>query len=266
MKHRLCLLSAAFVVFAPLSALDSMILNGTKVKTGTYLEVVKILTGSSQCTATIVGPSTIITAAHCAATGETSHFDYKGRSYKAKITRIDGYPAKDLDVAVGVTSDKIVDAVPMTIGGAATKGLAVSMLGYGCTEIPDDQKDPIPGTPDEGDDDGGWPWPWPWTSTAGTTDELMRGETSVSGFDNYDMVLTKIGGGAVCFGDSGGPSIVETKGSTLILGINSKGNIKDVSLGFRLDIAESQAFLKKFAKDQGVDICGINKTCTKTTP
>lgn len=250
MKYRLCLLSAAFVVFFQIEASSTWVVNGTKVKAGKFDEVVRIFGESGACTASIVGPRTIVTAAHCGKTGEIAEFEFKGRSYEAVLTRSPAYLTHDLDLGVGLLSKDIVDANPMTIGGDAKLGLAVSVLGYGCTETPEE--------PEEEDDDSPFPWSW-------DLRPLQRGESIIASFRHADMVLKQPGGSALCYGDSGGPMILESKSGVVILGINSKGNLKDISYGLRLDLPESKKFLMKIGKDHGVEICGINKLC-KSAP
>ncbi len=206
------------------------LINGTPVTPGTWKEVVRITSNGSGCTATIVGPRVIITAAHCATNGAIARFTYDGKSYQATIRRSPLYPGRDHDIAVGVVNEDIVGAAPMRIGGAAEVRQEITLLGYGCTR-----------PPGNGGNDG----------------VLRIGKSAIVGFSGFDMVSRSPGGAALCFGDSGGPAFLMGGGGTVLLGINSKGNIQDTNYNARLDRKESTDFLKTFS----ATICGINSEC-----
>jgi hypothetical protein len=228
-------------VHATAASIIPTLIGGDPVEDGTWREVVYISSGGGRCTATIVGPRVLITAAHCASNNSTVTFTLDGKKYSARITRSSLYPGRDHDIALGLITEEVKDVVPKTIGGQATKGLEITLLGYGCTRS-----------------NGG--------RGAGGNDGILRiGTAVVSGFSGFDMVSTS--GAALCFGDSGGPAFIAENGeeNAVLLGINSKGDIATTNYNTRLDTADSQSFLKKFASNNGVDICGVNKEC-KTTP
>lgn len=214
----------------------SRLINGKPVEPGTYKDVVRIRSNGSGCTATLVGPRVIITAAHCAATGATATFTVNGTEYSARITRAPLYDqGKDHDVALGLLPSAVTGIDPATVGGKAATGVALTLLGYGCIN---------PG--------GG-----------GGNDGILRiGESVITGFSNYDMVSKKPGGAALCFGDSGGPAFVWESGKRLLVGINSKGNIQDTNYNANLDRSESKTFLQNWAQQNNVEICGVNKDCS----
>ena len=231
----LLILFTFFSLFSSSAPAGSRLINGTPVKAGTFPQVVRINTNGSGCTATLVGRNVLITAAHCAKTNDVSNFKLAGKSYQARITRSALYPGKDHDVSLGVLTENIPsDINPISVGGVAEKGTALTILGYGCTQ---------PG------------------GTGGNDGVLRIGPSVITGFSNYDFVSKKAGGGALCYGDSGGPAMTENMGRLVILGINSKGNIKDTNYNTRLDSAESQAFLTKMADEKNLEICGINAYC-----
>lgn len=214
---------------------ETRLINGTPVKPGTFPQVVRINTNGSGCTATLIGRNVLVTAAHCAKTNDISKFTIAGKAYQARITRSSLYPGKDHDVSLGVLTENIPsDIQPVSVGGTAEKGTALTILGYGCTQ---------PG------------------GTGGNDGILRIGPSVITGFSNYDFVSKKAGGGALCYGDSGGPAMTEEMGRLVILGINSKGNIKDTNYNTRLDSPESQAFLEKMADDKNLEICGVNVYC-----
>lgn len=235
----------AFAVFsAPLLA-SPRIINGKVVEAGKYQEVVKVEaiqtngTLGAPCTGTIVGPKVVLTAAHCVVTGGMAKITANGKTYQARMQRSPLYPAKDRhDMAVGVLENEILGVEPASIGGRATTGLGMILLGYGC------------------DINGG-----------GTIDGILRwGETMITGVSDYDMDSSKQGGAALCFGDSGGPAFLTENGKRLVIGVNSKGNLEDSNSHVRLDIAASTSFLSDFATKNSVEICGVNKNCGSVTP
>lgn len=210
-----------------------LLINGKPVPAGTYKEVVSIVSGASECTATVVGPRAIITAAHCV-TSSPAEFKIGNEKYKSTLIRSPRYPGEDHDIAIGFTDKEIRDVTPAIVGGTAAVGIELTLLGYGCTK----------------------------TDGTGGNDGILRYGTSVvTEFDAYDMVSTRSGGAALCYGDSGGPAFVNENGKNFLLGINSKGNIRDTNYNLRVDIKESRDFLQQTATQKNEIICGINSSC-----
>lgn len=219
------------------SASDFRLINGTPVKEGTYKDVVSIRTGSSGCTATLVGPRVLVTAAHCGNSGATTTFEYEKVKYSAVLTRSPLYPGKDHDVSLGLIEKEVAGLKPRNISNVPLKvGDLLHLLGYGCVN---------PG--------GG-----------GGNDGILReGDTAVTAFSGYDVVSKKAGGAALCFGDSGGPGM--NKDGKLVT-VNSKGNIQDTNYTAALYSKESFDFMSSFATSKAVDICGVTKDCNEPTP
>jgi len=220
------------------------IINGQEVTPGTYQYVVNLSTNGAPCTGALVGPNTLITAAHCVPNGGNATFKVGAKTYTAKMTRspIYNYPKSDHDVALGVVSEAVTGISYVSIGGKATQNLGIQLLGFGCTKKPNPGEAPV--------SDG----------------KLRIGSTVITGFKDFDMVSRQANGAAICFGDSGGPALVKVDGKDFLLGLTTKGNLADTNWSLRLDMNESQTFLKDFASANNVKICGVNENCGGITP
>lgn len=219
-----------------------VLINGNPVQTGAFKFVVRIRTGNAGCTASVVGPRVVATAAHCANTGATSTFSIDGVTYSAKITRHPDYPGVDRDLALGVIDKDVVLTEYGSVANAvdlAKVGDALRLMGYGCTQ---------PG------------------GTGGNDGVLREGMATITGFSGNDIVTGKAGEGALCFGDSGGPSFLQGNGKLINIAQNSKGDIKVRSYLARWDAPTGQSFLVSFAKANSVEICGFTKECGGAAP
>ena len=215
------------------------IIGGIEVPAGDpkYDSVLKILTDGANCSATLVGPKAILTAAHCAKNDATSTFTVGGKQYSAKMTRSTLYPGVDHDLALGLVSEIVPNVAYEQITAQELKATdAIVMYGYGCIKA------------------GG----------GGGNDGILRyGPSTISSFSAKDFVAKKPDGAALCFGDSGGPSFA-SDGTQI--GVASKGNISDTSYFANLTIPDSKSFLTKWAADNAVDICGVTMDCSGPAP
>jgi hypothetical protein len=132
------------------------------------------------------------------------------------------------------------DVTPAQVEGQVSIGDIVTLVGYGCTQ------------PGGGGADG----------------RKRTGNAEVTGFSSFDIVSRK--GAALCFGDSGGPMFQRlfkpSEEPKKIIGVNSKGNIRDTNYNLRLGLEVVQNWLKDFEKAQNVQICGVSKECIKRKP
>lgn len=218
------------------------LIGGTPVQPGEYPEVVYITNGSARCSATIIGPRVIMTAGHCVADGGViSEVVHNQLVFKATCKQAPLYRdhKEDHDMALCKT-DKVLAVKYASISAKGPAlGEVVTLSGYGCIK---------PG--------GG-----------GGNDGIFRtGQAKViqlpSATDDWFYTRDTA---ALCFGDSGGPVFLKLTSPTtqkhLVIGVNSRGNARDLSLLTALYIEKSHAFFKAFASEQGVEICGINKDC-----
>lgn len=215
------------------------LIGGKEVDKNQYPETVYIQVetneGKGACTATIIGPEVLLTAGHCTKDQGIVNFFLNGGSYSARCSQAPLYrdQLEDHDMAL-CKIDKPVKVKPAKVSKVGPNlGDQITLSGYGCIQ---------PG--------GG----------QGNDGILRVGSSEVFQLPNgHDDWLYTYGGGAICFGDSGGPSFL--KGTHEQIGVNSRGNIQDTSLLTALWIEKSQKFFVEFAETEKVEICGVNKDC-----
>lgn len=232
MKQTILILSA---FTASLALGDSgRIIGGTEVPKGLRPEVAALKVDSSSCTSTLVGPRVILTASHCVS-DKSGKVEIDGNSYGVRLFRSPLYPKIDHDLAVGILDREVPNVDPLSLMGKdPTKGEKVLLFGFGCTQA------------------GG----------GGGNDGILReGEASLIDATNLDLVTE---GAAACFGDSGGPLLAWDLAGLSVVGVQSKGNIKDRTWSTRVNSQESVEFLADIAKQEKVVICGINAACDPT--
>ena len=215
------------------------LINGRPVDRGDWLEVVRI--GNRSCTGTIVGRNAVLTAAHCGRNNSRSTLEvYNGGRINYRMIHHPRYSSRGAqwDVAVLVLDDDVPESVkPATVGinYQFRNGADVDLLGYGCTR---------PG--------GG-----------GGNDGILRfGESKVVSFSGTDVVTRwRPNGGALCFGDSGGPMFADGSnrdGATRqLIAINSKGNIRDTNYNMRLSLDGVKSWLVEVAERYDLEIHGV---------
>ena len=220
------------------STFDSALIGGQAVVDGDYTEVVRITDLKSWCTGSLIGPEVLLTAAHCTEPGGYVNFQSKGLVYSAQCRLAPDYTSSvgDQDMALC----KLESAHPGPYASVATKGPSllshVRLIGYGCTKA------------------GG----------GGGNDGVLRVGISMVvkvPTDTYYSFHTR-GNVALCYGDSGGPAFVADQASHhTVLGVNSRGNIRDTSLMTAVYHPNSVQFMKDFENEEQVKICGIGAAC-----
>lgn len=214
-------------------ALGLPVLIGGKIVDKTkYPGIIRISAGGG-CTAAVVGPNVVLTAAHCVSNGGKISFKHDGKSYLSEgCSHHPGYKSNQTkDFALcKVAAVKAPWITVNTDHNLVKVGDKLVLSGYGCTNK------------------GGG---------GGNDGYLRMGEASVKkvpSASNFDIVSTGVA--ALCFGDSGGPAF---KGDVLV-GVNSRGNIEDTSYVSAVHMADGD-YMLPWAKAQGVEICGLNKDC-----
>lgn len=220
--------------------IDEQLIGGRAAKDGEFPEVVYVSFGSGRCTGSVIGPRVLLSAAHCMRNGSGGSFQLNQTQYKvSKCTHHPDYRRKDVDIAVCLI-EKEVDTAFAVIpeeGFELKKGNKITITGYGCIR---------PG--------GG-----------GGNDGILRvGDAEIRGTSGYDLVSY---GKGLCFGDSGGPAYTQMDDGFLKthyqVSVNSKGNIKDTNYTAPTYKSQARDLFKDFIKKNNVEICGINKECSK---
>lgn len=248
-------LLASYVAFG--EEYKPSLIGGVAIDKAAYPETIYIKQGNSRCTASVIGPYVIMTAGHCVPDGGEIQpaswtpepevtFDYEEVAATAKCKQHPLYRdnKEDLDFALCHTSVRLDVKYGIISKKGPALGDVVSLAGYGCIQA------------------GG----------GGGNDGVLRvGQAKVTQLPSgaSDWYFAQ-GGSALCFGDSGGPSFLKIgdpkSEDHFIIGVNSRGNIKDLSLLTALYLDKSIKFFEDFAKAEGVEICGINKECGKPGP
>jgi hypothetical protein len=186
-----------------------------------FPSVVKLRAGDKVCSGTIVGPRTVLSAAHCANV-DSPYFEYAGERYSVRYVR-----SGSGDLSLAIADRDITGAKPMSIGGNVKHGEPIANAGYGCTE------------------------------KGGKPGSMHIGFSKVIGMDEDHLLSVAKDGGALCDGDSGGPAIVRKDSKFYLVAVNSLSDVQHVNITVRMDSEESRRFLKQAAVDNRLEIPGL---------
>lgn len=215
-------------------ASQARIINGHPVDPAQWPNVLMLEVSASKCSAVVVGPRTVVTTAHCASVSR-GLVTIEGKPIAVELHRHPGYSlfGAGPDIAVGFAEEDW-SLPPLPVGDEVNVGDPITLVGFGCTQS------------------GG----------GGGNDGVLReGRTQVTGFSGHDVVTRSAGGAALCYGDSGGPAVRDSEEGPRLIGVNSKGNIRDTNYSTHLGDPEIWNFLREIAEEHGTVICGVNGTC-----
>lgn len=216
---------------------DQVLIGGQPADPKDWPASVYASANGSRCSATVIGERTVLIAAHCVGNGGNISFSAGSNGYRAQCTHHPSYRRNDSADWALCLVDKTVTGIPFENLGVNEKlqvGQEVRLTGYGCTR---------PG--------GG-----------GGNDGIFRiGKATVRSTPNgtdYDTVTR--GGGALCFGDSGGAAYVEKPdGSRSVFGVNSRGDIQTTSYLSSVYVDTFRDWATSWSATNGnVRLCGLH--------
>lgn len=204
----------------------------------------------SYCSATIVGPKTILTASHCGfeknaqnedyiPENKTGTFEVAGKKYKFNLvpnirSTSEIIENKRLDIAIGITDQVIEGVNPIAINFTSDHSTKMFALGYGCTGyylsetiVKNRQAGPL---------------------------REDRAEIFLISAD--DSITT-----FACNGDSGGPTLAYTTDLKLRISSIHMRRTNDSFWDVRADNAQFIEFILNATDKNNLKVCGFNLEC-----
>jgi hypothetical protein len=218
------------------------IINGAILDDTQLPQMSQITKDQANCSATLIGPNVILTAAHCIGEFPEQVFGpVNGAFYKVKLTLNPKYNETDddqslalaSDAAIGILEKEIPNIIPATIS-VKNPSIDDPVLMAGC------------GSPTEG------------IRQFGFSRVNRQGST---GFTLSDSNSTQV----FNYGDSGGPNfMVNDKNELSLFAVNSTSNFSSaqgVSSVVNTPENDNAIFIHQFISKNNLKVCGINLKC-----
>lgn len=222
------------------------LINGTPVNPRDFPGVLRMTTGGT-CTAALVGPATVLFAAHCLGGNTRIAFRAGTTTVRGICTTAPGYNTSThhQDWALCLLQRRVSGIVFETVDAAAKPqpGERVMLTGFGCTV-------------EDGPLDG--------RLRVGFSD-VVRQPTGFRREPSAIFTASSIAAGeaVLCPGDSGGPlfrSGDDTTSARQIVGVNSRTTFElGVSIFAATASTEGASFIRDWAESNNQEICGINR-------
>lgn len=230
-----CLLFSVFCVATTLGQNELELIGGHEDKSHQYPEVVYVNNYFSACTATLIGERVLLLASHCAADNTYIQSDKSGKqTFAAQCHHAPIDKAPDLDFALCLI-DRDVYGPFAKIGNEELKiDDRIVLMGYGCTA----------------------------SNGSGGNDGILRfGLARIAAIPSQDRQYFRTQDSTtLCSGDSGGPAMLNDQSHTIV-GVNSRGDMRETSLLVALYLKVAQDYFHYFVDRYNVEICGVNKEC-----
>lgn len=225
--------------------IETQLRNGEEVNPRDWPAVLQA-DGVDFCTSVVVGPNTILLAAHCVQhQGAITVTTARGEIVRGLCERAPGYErstGRSEDWALcftdkrlrGITFERISLAAPPPLGSA------VVLIGYGCGE-----RGGAVGTLRIG------------RSTIGEKPRRLLGVRPASLFTSSDAGA---GEPKICGGDSGAPLFQHSGGVTrrAVIGVASDESVLDISVFAATGAEAGKTFIEDWEKRHNAEICGVD--------
>ena len=237
-------LALGFLSTASSASVHPDLIGGRVVTSAEFPEVVRVRNQNASCSAALVGPKVLLTAAHCTSPNGTLTFNVHNVSarYTARCTQSPDYRTGDHDMALCLVDRPTSVRFASMVNTVPRVGEWVTLTGYGCTT----------GNPNP---------------SGGNNGVLKAGNIQVAtlpGGTSHNYWFETMGNVATCFGDSGSPVFLKVSpnsGIHEVVGVVSRGDAVRRSLLTATGLQLSREFAEEFANTHHVSICGITKAC-----
>lgn len=212
------------------------IIGGTPVGPDAFGSSVILKTPSGGCSATLIGPKVLVTAASCIADGREMRVS-QGET-KIRCDRHPDYKAlSSSDVALCLLDAEIADLTSERIAvGSAAVFDKVTLVGFGCTK-------------------GG--------GVDGQLGRLNAGEARSTKPPTFEKGFLAVKGAALCFGDGGGGAYVQSGSGYTLIAVNSASDLREKSLLWPINTPEFIGWAKKWSVQNNAKICGIDEAACR---